>query len=193
MRTTTQKFIEFTDLWQSGIELDQAWLKHSPTVEPFDLVALRTHPDNDDGIRGNPRYELLGDWLPPTYEARQAKLNETVDDLRHYLLTLLYEGNLRAIGCLVCKVRKDAKVLIPRAYFFYPRENGSALKRIDWKKGVLSAEGRLFSAIRVVQPLSVGRTAGGEQKSSSNSATSQSQGDSTESNAGPEPRTVALP
>jgi hypothetical protein len=154
MRTAPQKFIEFSDLWESGVDLDLAWLKHSPTVEPFDLVALRTHPDNDDGIRSNPRYALLGEWLPPTFELRQTKLRDTIDELRHYLLSLLFEGNLWAIGNLACKARLDAKVLIPREYFFYPREQGSALKRIDWKHGSLCAEGKRFSDIRVALPLS---------------------------------------
>jgi len=174
MRLASQKFIEFTDLWESGVDLDLAWLKHSPTVEPFDLLALRTHPDNDAGIRNNPRYALLGEWLPPTYELRQAKLSETIDELRHYLLSLLFDGNLWAIGNLACKSRLDAKVLIPREYFFYPREDGSALKKIDWKKGSLCAEGRRFSEIRVALPLSVSQRSSVELKLPGDSTVSES-------------------
>jgi hypothetical protein len=135
--------------------LDSAWLRHSPTVEPFDLAALRTHPDNDDGIRGNPRYEVLGDWLPPTLELRQLKLRNTIEELRHQLLELLYEGSLWGVGVRRIREGLELKVLMPREYFFYPREDDKALKTIDWKNGVLVAESRKYFDIRVAVPPAV--------------------------------------
>jgi len=152
MPTSPSQFKFFAELWDSGTALDLAWLRHSPTVEPFDLMALRTHPDNDDGIRGNPRYATLGDWLPLTSELRQQKLRNTIEELRHQLLCQLYEGTLWAIGCRSNADGVTLKVLMPREYFFYPREDSKALKTIEWKNGVLRAESRMYVDIRVVVP-----------------------------------------
>jgi len=156
MAKKPRELFDFTALWESGTALDAAWLRHSPTVEPFDLVALRTHPDQDEALRRHPRYAMLGDWLPSTYEARQIKLKNTIDSLRHYLLTLLYEGNLWAIGCRAREEGSDEKVIVPPEYFFYPGEDEKAFKRISWQDGVLSAEGTLYFDIRVVVPLPIG-------------------------------------
>jgi hypothetical protein len=152
------ELFDFAALWDSGTALDAAWLRHSPTVEPFDLVALRTHPDHDDGLKRHPRYAMLGDWLPPTYELRQEKLKSTIDSLRHYLLTLLYEGNLWAIGCRTREEDSQEKVIVPPEYFFYPAEDGNAFKSIDWQQGVLNVDGARYFDIRVVVPLPIEKT-----------------------------------
>jgi hypothetical protein len=159
MPTSPRQVAFFAELWDSGTDLDSAWLIHSATVEPFDLMALRTHPNNDDGIRGNPRYEILGDWLPPTSELRQEKLKYTIEELRHQLLGLLYEGSLWAIGCRSIGEGIDLKVLMPREYFFYPREDCKAAKTIDWKNGELRVESRHYFEIRVVVPPAVSEMA----------------------------------
>jgi len=153
MAKKPRELFDYTALWESGTALDAAWLRHSPTVEPFDLVALRTHPDQDEALRRNPRYAMLGDWLPSTYESRQIKLKNTIESLRHYLLTMLYEGNLWAIGCRSREEGSDEKVIVPPEYFFYPLEEEKAFKRISWQEGALSAEGTLYFDIRVVVPL----------------------------------------
>jgi hypothetical protein len=146
---------ELRTLWDTGVSLDSAWFKFSPTFDYNSLMALRIHPANDDtlGVK-NPRYqELNKGWLPGTWEGRQTKLAIATSSARAYLLGEIYAGRLWAIGFLTLANGFDEPVRVPRQFFLINEGAEPAIHPdIDWGSEELKAGSNSYFDIRILRP-----------------------------------------
>lgn len=149
---------ELRALWESGVPLDDAWLKFTPdNFDSFMLALLRTAPANDDMYKRAPdesirkRYAELKGWLPMTLEGRQAKLRNKIEVQRSYLLDNLYGGDLWAIGSRTLESGFDELARVPRHFFFTDYDGERDVRpNVYWAKGQVELEGRSYFGIRVV-------------------------------------------
>ena len=144
---------ELRALWESGVPLDSAWVRFAKFFDQFMLMALRTHPANDESVlAGHPRYKELGSWLPPAWETRQKKLVSTTRNERINLLGQIYSGDLWAIGFRTLPNGSDEFARVPRQHFFFDQVAESEQQPdIHWSKGELTVGHTSYFDIHVLR------------------------------------------